>query len=156
MSQLVKYLREDLIGSSLEKINTWMPDLSDHRLEANTFNKLAVIVGFFTTIGLTFKALKGLKSLAAGLHSFDKASIKNIYGEGSWALIGDVESGLSEAEFLATKGVNIILLGEAKAIEEAKIKLSNINDQIEVEGFPVNWEKQETDLGLYDSLLAKF
>ena len=90
MSQLIKYIREDLIGSSLEKINSWLPDLSDHRLETNTFNKLAIIVGFFTTIGLAVKALKGVKSLASGLHSFDKSAIKNIYGEGSWALIGDI------------------------------------------------------------------
>lgn len=92
MSQFVKYIREDLIGSSLERINSWLPDLSDHRLEANTFNKLAVIVGFFTTIGLGVKALKGVKSLVSGLHSFDKSSIKNVYGEGSWALIGDIET----------------------------------------------------------------
>ena len=139
MSHFVKYIREDLIGSSLEKVNSWLPDLSNHHLESNTFNKLAVIVGFFTTIGFAFKALKGVKTLVSGLRSFDKAAIKNIYGEGSWAIIGDIETCNSEAEFLAAKGLNLILLGNRTILEEQSERIRAINKQIEVETFAVDW-----------------
>lgn len=60
MASTLKFLREDLIGGALSKIDSVLPELPSFQLENTTFTKLAILVGLGAAVKGAWWALKSL------------------------------------------------------------------------------------------------
>jgi hypothetical protein len=126
MASTYKFIREDLIGSSIGRVDSVLPDLSAFQLQNTTFTKLAVLIGLVAVVKGAYSALKLLRPRLSK-PSKDMAALTKRYGEKSWAVIGDIYRNESYALFLAKRGFNIILIGSKEDIDIGRELIMSAN-----------------------------
>lgn len=143
MSATLKFLREDLLGGAMTKVDSVLPNIDSMKLQNNTFTKLAVLVGLSVAAKGTWSALKWLAfRLTHTYPSKDPTVLPKRYGEKSWVVV-DIHRNEPFALLLAKQGFNIILLGTRDRIDIGRDLISSVNPLAEIEEFVVDWEKDQ-------------